>query len=101
MSRLRQVGRLLVPLGIGCTVAFVPRMTGDLDGRGTVGFIKLGFQYLALPGTVVALLVSRNAHDYSFWLVDAVDALFYSSLFYFLLLAWARQRVDKVKVGSE
>lgn len=70
----------------------MPRVTLNFSESGVEGTIRLAVQCLQLPGAAVGLIVFRNVHGISLWVVEAANVIFYSGLFYFLIATWAKHR---------
>jgi hypothetical protein len=84
--------RPLVALALASAVAFLPRVTSNFSESGVEGTIKVIVECMQLPGAVLGLIVFRNVHGISLWVVEAINVIFYSGLFYFLLAAWAKHK---------
>src|SRR5260370_37335126 len=89
--------KLFYPLAFGCAVALMPRATVNLPESGVAGAIKLVVQCVQLPGAALGLIVYRNVHSISLWLVDATNIIFYSGLFYLLFASWAKHKTKSPK----
>jgi hypothetical protein len=70
----------------------MPRVTLNFPESGVMGTIKLAVQCVQLPGAALGLIVFRNVHGISLWVVEATDVIFYSGLLYFLFATWAKHR---------
>lgn len=84
--------RLVGALALACIVSFLPRMTVNLPEAGPEGTILRVVQCVQLPGAAVGLIVFRNVHGISLWVVEVTDVIFYFGLFYFLLAKWATHK---------
>jgi hypothetical protein len=84
----RMLVRLFGVLILACTAAFLPKVTSNLSESGIEGTIKIVIECAQLPGALVGLIIFRNVHGISLWLVEVTNVIFYSGLFYFLLRAW-------------
>lgn len=92
MGRSFNYSRLIGALVIGASLAFFPRLTSNLPEHGIAGSLKFGIQCLMLPGAAIGMIVSRNAHDISIFVVEIVNVLFYSGLLYAFFTAWSRRK---------
>jgi hypothetical protein len=92
MKPSEYVGRVFAALALGCVIAFMPRVTLNFPESGVEGTVRLVVQCLQLPGAAVGLIVFRNVHGISLWVVEATNVIFYSGLSYFLLATWARHK---------
>jgi hypothetical protein len=92
MRQSLHFGRIFGALALGGVVAFMPRVTLNFSESGVEGTIRLVAQCVQLPGAAVGLIVFRDVHGISLWVVEAANVIFYSGLFYFLLATWAKHK---------
>ena len=90
MRQSLHFGRIFGALALGGVVAFMPRVTLNFSESGVEGTIRLVAQCVQLPGAAVGLIVFRNVHGISLWVVEAANVIFYSGLFYVLAATWAK-----------
>jgi hypothetical protein len=56
-----------------------------MPDHGAMGSLKFAIQCLMLPGAAVAMVVARNVHGTSIWVIEGVNVVVYFVLLYFLL----------------
>ena len=79
------IARLLLAIVLGCVLTILPNVTANWRESGAGGLLKGTFQWLLMPGFAAAIILYRNAHNYSLWVVEGTNVVFYSWLAYFLL----------------
>lgn len=100
-SRLHTVIRLSVALLMGLGLAFLPFSTRNWSESGTVGILRGGINFLAIPGIVVGMIVAGNVHLMSLWVVNISNGGFYSWISYLILRAWAKRRTKVLASKGE
>lgn len=80
-----QITRLLLAFVIGCAVAILPNVTANWPESGFAGLLKGGIQWLLMPGVVLVMILYRNVHNYSLWVLEVTNVVFYSWLAYYLM----------------
>jgi hypothetical protein len=72
--------RLSVALMVGSAVTSLPWLASKINAE-----VLWPTAFLWTPGTMVALVLSGNVHDYSMTVLVAVNVIFYASVTYLFL----------------